>query len=406
MANACVCCKSNRLEKLIELGSQPPSNRYLTSEEEKCETHPLEFGYCSACGIGQLINPMPPDMVRSHFDWITYNEPEGHLDDLVETLAAKIGISSGTRVFGVTYKDDSTLLRFNRKGVSDTYRIKEKEDLNIQESHASLETIQSTLSQSIAKKFASINGQADIVLVRHILEHAHDPRQLLEACLQLCKPGGLLVLEVPDCRKVLEGHDHCFIWEEHISYFTPETLRGFLEGCGLADLEIKSYPYPMEDSLIAIVRNVRAPTQDAPMEVASEIARLRDFAYSFSSRGLNIKRHLQALQAQGKKVFLFGAGHLAAKFINFYGLAPYLSGVIDDNPNKLGRFMPGSKLPIVGSRCLDSGDADLCLLTLNPESEQKVLKAKADYLSRGGKFRSIFSASTNSIDRDIRNDPT
>lgn len=391
---------------MIELGSQPPSNRYLTSVGEKCETHPLEFGYCSACGIGQLINPMPPDMVRSHFGWITYNEPEGHLDDLVETLEAKIGISSGTRVFGVTYKDDSTLLRFNRKGASDTYRIKEKEDLNIQESHASLETIQSTLSQSIAKKFASINGQADIVLVRHILEHAHDPRQLLEACLQLCKPGGLLVFEVPDCRKVLEGHDHCFIWEEHISYFTPETLRGFLEGCGLADLEIKSYPYPMEDSLIAIVRNVRAPTQDAPIGVASEIARLRGFAYSFSSRGLNIKRHLQALQAQGKKVFLFGAGHLAAKFINFYGLAPYLSGVIDDNPNKLGRFMPGSKLPIVGSRCLDSGDVDLCLLTLNPESEQKVLKAKADYLSRGGKFRSIFSASTNSIDQDIRNDPT
>jgi len=110
---------------------------------------------------------------------------------------------------------------------------------------------------------------------------------------------------------------------------------------------------------------------------------------------------LQKLQHEGKRVALFGAGHLAAKFINFYDLAPYLCGVIDDNANKLGRFMPGSKLPIISSSCLESEKIDLCLLTLNPESEQKVLKAKSAYLAGGGRFRSIFSASSNSIDLDI-----
>jgi hypothetical protein len=95
---------------------------------------------------------------------------------------------------------------------------------------------------------------------------------------------------------------------------------------------------------------------------------------------------------------------LAAKFINFYDLADYLVGVIDDNPNKLGRLMPGSNLPIIGSGCLETGDVDLCLLTLNPESEQKVRKAKADYLARGGQFRSIFSASPSSIYKDIEHD--
>ena len=115
-----------------------------------------------------------------------------------------------------------------------------------------------------------------------------------------------------------------------------------------------------------------------------------------------MRAYLQKLQTQGKKVALFGAGHLSAKFINFYKLAPFIFGVVDDNPNKQNLFMPGSALPIIDSHCLDAGQVDLCLLTLNPESEQKVLKAKSSYLHQGGKFRSIFSASANSINQDIQ----
>jgi SAM-dependent methyltransferase len=404
MTDKCIGCGADTLNKIIKLAPQPPSNRYLESVEENCDTHPLEFGYCTSCGLAQLIDAMPPETVRAHFGWITYNEPEGHLDDLVTTLGEMTGASPFERIVGLTYKDDSTLSRFNRKGINSTYRLKQMEDLGIDDPLASLETIQGVLSKSIAQKIVERIDQADIVLVRHILEHAHQPRRLLDVCGNMAKPGGLLVFEVPDCRKILNGHDHCFLWEEHISYFTPQTLQAFFERSGFREMEIKIYPYPMEDSLIAIVRNIRFEPRKASLNVVDEISRLKDFAGTFFSRGFKIKSHLQTLQAQGKSIAVFGAGHLAAKFINFYNLASCLIGVIDDNPNKLGHFMPGSNLEIIGSSCLDSGNIDLCLLTLNPESEQKVLKAKEAYLSKGGKFRSIFSASDNSIDQDIDHD--
>jgi len=404
MIKECIGCGADTVKKLIDLGSQPPSNLYLLETRESYDTHPIEFCICISCGLAQLSNPMPPDEVRSRFDWISYNEPEGHLDNLVEILATKIDLSKKTHIVGVTYKDDSTLDRFYRKGIVDTYRLNQTDDLQITEPLASLETIQHALSPDAAATLATKFGQADILLIRHILEHAHEPLRLLEACRNLCKPGGLLVIEVPDCRKMLDGHDHCFLWEEHISYFTPETLRGFFEGTGFSDVDIRVYPYPMEDSLVAIVRNVCTSPKQWEINTVKELARLERFAGTFSSRGMSIKQHLHELRSQGKRIALFGAGHLAAKFINFYGLAEYLIGVIDDNPNKLGRYMPGSKLPIIGSDCLEKGEVDLCLLTLNPESEQKVLKAKAKYFTRGGKFRSIFSASANSINQDISDD--
>lgn len=404
MNNKCIGCRDDAIRKILHLGPMPPSNRYLAGVEEDCETHPLEFGYCSSCGLAQLINAMSPETVRAQNDWITYNEPEGHLDNLVESLLEMTANASNTRVVGLTYKDDSTLSRFNKNGIKFTYRLKKQQDLDITEPLASLETIQSSLTLSTARKIATRIGQADILLVRHILEHAHQPRSLLKACQNMVKPGGLMVFEVPDCRKVLNGNDHCFLWEEHISYFTLGTLQFFLGSAGFEDVRYKIYPYPMEGSLVAIVRNHRSEYQKAQIDVISETSCLQNFASSFLSRGLRIRKHLQQLQAQGKSIAIYGAGHLAVKFVNFYGLSSCLCGVIDDNPQKLGRFMPGSKSRIISSRCLDSGEIDLCLLTLNPESTKKVVKEKAKYLRQGGKFRSIFSTNENSIDQDIRDD--
>lgn len=405
MNTLCISCGSDSTKPLLNLGLQPPSNRLLLNENESCETHNINFDACTVCGLSQLSNPISPNLIRSRFNWLTYNEPEGHLDQLVDFLVSKAAFSVNTNVVGVTYKDDTTLARLNSKGFTETYRLSQVNDLGLAEPLASLETIQSTLSPELAKKLVRGIGQADVLIARHILEHAHQPRRFLAACKILCKQRGFLVFEVPDCRKVIDGHDHCFLWEEHISYFTPETLKYFLKKNGFHDFEILIYSYPMEDSLIAVVRNEWS-LSDKPIriDVDSELFRLEKFSSSFHERGHRIKKYLQLLKSQGQRIALFGAGHLAAKFINFYNLADCLVGVIDDNPNKLGRLMPGSKLPIIDSSCLENTDIDLCLLTLNPESEKKVLKAKSGYIAQGGKFRSIFSASTNSLEQDIGND--
>ena len=90
------------VKSLLDFGQMPPSNRYLKSREESCGTQNLVFGYCPNCGLGQLISAMPPEAVRARFDWISYNEPEGHLDDLVKKIEEKASFSPGSRASGPT----------------------------------------------------------------------------------------------------------------------------------------------------------------------------------------------------------------------------------------------------------------------------------------------------------------
>jgi SAM-dependent methyltransferase len=395
----CLCCRAASVATLVDFGPQPPSNRFERRDAPPAETHPLVVGQCTACGLFQLINPMPPATAKSRFEWVTYNEPEDHLDDLVERLRRLPGIGSASRIVGLTYKDHSTLARFNKLGYANTYRIDMGADLGLHDACAGLESIQASIDVATASRLVARHGLADLLLVRHVLEHAHDPEAFLNSVKTLVKPGGYLLFEMPDCTKFIKACDYSFIWEEHITYFCISTLASFVSVAGLAMQETIVYPYPLEDSLIGVVKN--ASPDSAGKSTHTMLPTLIADGEVFSRRYPEIRARLQSLlgawRKTGKRVAIFGAGHLAAKFANMYSLNELVDCIIDDNPNKQHLLMPGSRLPIYGSAALESRAIDFCLLSLNPESEQKVLAKNQPFLERGGRFMSIFAISPNAV---------
>jgi hypothetical protein len=397
--HACLGCRSKAVQPLVDFGPQPPSNRFEPPEFPNTEVHPLIVGQCTSCGLVQLVNPMPPQMARSRFEWLTYNEPEGHLDDLVSRLRQLPGVASDSRIIGLTYKDDSLLARFNRLRYSNTYRIDPVADLSLQDRCAGLESIQGALDRQAALRLATQYGLADVLLVRHILEHAHDPAEFVRALSALVKPGGYIVFEMPDCTKFVKACDYSFVWEEHITYFCAPTLDAFIAKSRLGMREVIVYPYPLEDSLIGIVTN-EAQTDAGTRtqaELESLLAHGRTFAGRYPERHARLQSLFGAWRKAGKRVAIFGAGHLAAKFTNMFALGKLVDCVIDDNTHKQDLLMPGSRLAIRGSAALESRAIDLCLLSLNPESEHKVLAKNQPFLERGGQFLSIFAASPRAV---------
>jgi hypothetical protein len=401
MRSICLCCGENGVSEYINFGNQPPSNRFPLTIDEIVLDHSLRLGCCDNCGHTQLIDPMPPDKVRPIYNWLAYNEPEGHLDNLVDALSSKIVNKHKFSILGITYKDDSTLDRLKKRGAKTSYRLDEKEDLKIHQPCSGLESIQSSLDVSRAADIVSKHGLSDIVLARHVLEHSHKPMSFLDAVLALCKPNGVVVFEVPDCSQVFKGADHCFIWEEHISYFSKESLKNFLLLAGLTEVEILSYPYAMENSLVAIIRNRRSrSTYLAPTQHQDRLM-IESFANSFKYKKYCVNKFFCEMYKEGKIIVLFGAGHLSIKYINFYELSSSLMGVIDDNPNKCQRFLPGSGVPIIPSSVLLNERVDFCLLTLNPESDYRVRNQNKKYVESGGRFISIFSSNPENLDKEI-----
>lgn len=392
MLTQCISCSTTSVKPLLDFDQQPPSNRFFREGEPQSESHSLALGQCAACGLVQLVGPMSENMVRSHHAWISYNEPEGHLDQMVDDLIRMTGLKSDARIVGLSYKDDTTLARFNRRGFANTYRYDMEQDLGIADPLAGLETIQCATKAERADALAKKHGQADLLLVRHLLEHAHAPKRFLDALGRLVKPTGSLVFEMPESKKFLATCDYSFVWEEHIAYFTIETLRRFIQHARFDPWALTTYEYPLEDSLVAVVRPVSSG-KNADEPAAAEIALGDQYGKHFAQARERTRADLSRLKNEGKRVAVFGAGHLAAKFLNLFDLQDLVYCVIDDNPHKLGLRMPGSGVPVRPSSVLIDEKIDLCLLSLSPESEKKVIAAKQAYVDQGGQFRSIFTLS-------------
>ena len=397
---ACYNCGADAVTLLLDAGLQPIGNRFLRTHDEKEEQFPVLIEQCGRCGLVQSTRPVPAAALVPVFDWITYSEPEPHLDGMVERLMTLPGIKAGATAGGICFKDDSTLDRLARNGLK-TWRLDMATDLGVARPGLGAETIQEALTPERADAAAARHGKADVLLVRHILEHAHDLGRFLESLRRLLAPGGYVVIEVPDCSRAIDLGDYTTIWEEHTFYYTPETFERCMLLNGFDVVGFENHPYPFENSLVAIAQVGGASGRDARMPAQSvldvELERGRRFAAELPVRRQRLRKHLEEFRRTKGKVALFGAGHLACTFVMLFGIADLVECVIDDNPNKRGLFMPGSRLPIVGSDVLQSNEIALCLLSLNPIGEEKVMANNKAFVERGGTFASIFPASAHAL---------
>lgn len=393
----CLVCRRAAVREFINFGDLPICHHFFDASEPE-GTHPAALGQCEVCATVQMMEPIPPAKLVPRFDWITYNEPEAHLDAMVEMLRGLPGINARSAIAGMTYKEDTTLRRFRERGYPHTWRADPAADLGIKDPKAGIETVQNVIEPSLTEQLHAKHGVPDLVIVRHMLEHTHDPARFLETFRRLVAPGGYVVFEVPDCERAFDLLDYTTLWEDHSLYFVALTFLATLKSNGFSVERFERYRAAYENCLVAVVSvdATAEPALPSEEQLKTEHQRALGFARGFAERRAAVKALLAEWRRRGK-VAMFGAGHQSAMFINLLGVADLLEFVVDDHPRKCGLQMPGSRLPIVGSEALLRDDIKLCLSSLGAESEKKVIQKQEEFLKRGGTFASIFPVTRDAL---------
>lgn len=408
-SGACRGCGGALIAERLDLGGQPLCNRFAVERNAAEPLFPVCVAACGACGLLQLVDPAPARETAPRFDWISYSEPEAHLDAFVADLVQGGIVARDSVVGAVSYKDASTLARLAARGVDRSWQL-DPSDLGLPSTRAEVDAVQDRLDPARALRLAGTRSRADLLLVRHVLEHAHDLAGFLEAVSLLVKPGGRLIFEVPDARGMLTARDYAPIWEEHVVYFTPETLAATLTAHGFEVEALHVHEYAFENAIVARVRRgrpdpVATPRRHGPRDGAAEptaaITAARAWFSGFAGVRERVQRRLEAERAVGGRVALLGAGHLGVMFVNLMGIGPLLDCAIDDDPRRSGLLLPGSRLPILPSSALADRGITLCLLAVNPLAEDRVVERNAAFTATRGSFRSIFPVSARAL-REVR----
>ena len=142
------------------------------------------------------------------------------------------------------------------------------------------------------------------------------------------------------------------------------TLKFFLNMSGYKVTNELNYEYMYEDSLVLVAEKSDMQSTSNKLAEMKNIKESRVLLEKFKTRS---KRYLEKITAVLEKskenVVIFGGGHQAIRFIHLNNLSDKIEAVIDDDPAKLGAYIPGTQIPIISSSRLN--DFSLCLLALS-----------------------------------------
>ena len=378
----------------LKLGKHPISNRFRSKKNFKEKLYPFILKETKDRLITFKKNIRHEDLIPK-LSWVTYSEPEDHLDGIKKILLKKYIKNINTTIGAISFKDDSFIERFSKLGFK-TWRIDAVKDLKAKK-NSGVESIQFLLDLNKSKKIAKKYGKADLLIVRHVWEHAYNQNMFAKSIKNLIKDDGLILIEVPDYQKSINKLDYTMIWEEHIFYYTKETFINSIKENNFKIIQTIKRKYPSEDILISIIKKSYKKNKNIKKNISKKIIHdNKNYFKNFQTFKKLINKKISNLNLDGK-VVMFGAGHNAVAFISFFNIKKNISYVIDDNKKKQGYYMPNSNIKIISSKNIDFTEISTIVISANQMHEKKIINKLRKELKYKGKIFSIFSTSKNFI---------
>lgn len=358
---ACRLCGGG-LRLVLELASMPLVDDYDSGSA--AALYPTELMCCSDCGLVQLSIVVPPDVLYGRYSYRTGHSPGlvRHFREYAADIAAEAKLTSASLAIDIG-ANDGTLLRFLRE--MSGCRV-----LGVDPSPADAGDIpiwQRELTPERAGVIISDHGLADLVTANNMLAHVDDLAGALRAARMLLKPGGLFVCEVGSLDAMILGDVWETVYHEHLSYFDADTLATALRGAGLWPVSVVAIPMH-GGSLRAVCRTQMSPQETPQTAVHRDLSTL---AANIATR----RAALRDLGADG--ALAFGASAKASVILWQTGIRP--RAVIDDNPLKRGKRMPGTDIPIVGRDALSDADT---LFVLAWNEVEAIVASLRDFTGR------------------------
>jgi SAM-dependent methyltransferase len=211
---------------------------------------------------------------------------------------------------------------------------------------------------------------ADLVLCRHTLEHIGPTLDFMRMVRSAIgdRPDTLVVFELPDIVRVLNEGAFWDVYHEHCSYFSPGSLARLFRRSGFDVVDLWR-EYDDQYLLIAASPAERGAAAGPGHALEESPAQLRASARAFASRVRDDvedwRRWLESGKTRGQRTMVWGSGSKGVSFLTTVGVTSEVDCVVDVNPHKRGKFMPGTGHEIVGPDDLPGRPPDR-VIVMNP----------------------------------------
>jgi hypothetical protein len=392
----CRSCGADDLRLILDLGSQPIANALLSEEELSSPEakFSLAVAFCPACALLQVTETVPADVLyRREYPYFSSSSPAllKHSTEHVEALVSKHGLGPHSFVVEVASNDGYLLRNFVDRGIP-CLGIDPADGPVARANATGVSTIHDFFGLRFARNLAGEGKLADVLIANNVVAHVDDINDFVAGFAHLLKPTGVAIFEFAYALNMIEHCEFDTIYHEHLFYHTLHGLSPLFKRHGLYLNDVERLPIH-GGSLRLTVSRTPARSEELNALFAHEAALGVDkvsFYDDFAGRVRALRDSLAGLlvskKAKGKKIACYGAAAKGATLVNYLNLGKgFFEFVVDANPFKQGKYMPGQHIPIRHPEQLMADQPDYVLLLVwNFAGE--VMRQQAVYRERGGSF--------------------
>lgn len=382
---SCRACESARLTPVFNLGIQPLANDFCSADEEHAGYAPLKVLFCEACTLAQLSVVVDPLLLYRQYNYITSNSDSmaRHFCTLANDIEHQQKATGS--VLEIGSNDGRFLAYLKERGFGPVLGLDPADNLSGLARARGVETLSYLLTRASAEQAAGILGKVDNIIARHVFCHVDDWHEFLSSCEAIAHEDTLICLEVPYVYDLLKKAEFDTIYHEHTSYLSIEAMVAALKSTNLTLEDIRRYPVHGGAILLMIRKGRRWPGAP-PDEVQIKAEDWRMFANKSQTKIAQLKSFVESLVQNGKTVAGYGASAKSTVWISACGFTERQIGFIADNtPQKIGKFSPGTMIPIVDEKDLLQLMPDYCVM-FAWNFRDDVIEKNQEYLKAGGRF--------------------
>lgn len=356
----CRHCSSQLNLACLDLGTAPPSNSYLTQAQLSLpESYfPLRLLLCESCFLVQTEDFAQRESLFTE-DYAYFSSYSSswlaHAENYVQTMQQRFGLTDQSMVVEVAANDGYLLQYVQARGIP-CYGIEPTTSTAAVAKQRSIEIVEEFFGEALGHRLQSQGRQADLIAANNVLAHVPDINDFVRGFARLLKPTGVATFEFPHLLNMVKLNQFDTAYHEHYSYLSLTAVKKIFEANGLFVFDVEQLSthggslrvYAQVAQHHAISERVAACLAQEAAAGMLTPAFYQGFQQSTEQAKYALIEQLIQFKRAGLTVAAYGAAAKGNTLLNFAGVrADLLSFVVDKNPQKQMKFLPGSRIPIV-----------------------------------------------------------
>lgn len=394
----CRHCNSPLSIAFADLGTSPPSNSYLKFNQlQQPELfYPLRVKVCETCWLAQTEDFakreefFSPDY--SYFSsfsktWLA------HAENYVLKMVARFELGAKSFVVEVASNDGYLLQYVHGQGIP-CLGIEPTRSTAVVSSQKGIPTLCEFFGADFARNLAKENKRADLITANNVLAHVPDMNDFLTGFVILLKDNGVATFEFPHLLQLVNKTQFDTIYHEHYSYLSLISIQNIFKTNGLEVFDVEEIStHGGSLRIFAQKKNTGLHKISERVGALSEKEKSAGMDKSEFYKGFQKKINISKdrmleflISVKNKKVVGYGAAAKGNTFLNYAGIrSDLVSFVVDKNPHKQNKFLPGSRIPIHDESVIKEHKPDYIIIF--PWNLKKEISEQLAYIREwGGRF--------------------